>query len=192
VTIVRGTPRRPAALVPWLGTVARLLLAAVFAWAASAKITDLAASGRAVNAYQLMPYSLAKVVGAALPFIELMLALLLLAGLATRVTAALTGGLLAVYIAGIASVWARGLSIDCGCFSQGGQLAAGQHPSYLPDILRDVALLAVAIFLIRYPRTRLGLDSFLLGPAPGSNGPTDPDADDAHAGTVSRSRGGPA
>src|SRR5262245_17832385 len=140
--MVQRTRFRPAALVPWLGTLARLLLAAVFAWAAAAKITDLAASGRAVNAYQLMPYGLAKVVGAALPFVELMLALLLLAGLATRVTAALTGGLLAVYIGGIASVWARGLSIDCGCFSQGGQLAAGQHPSYLLDLLRDIALLA--------------------------------------------------
>src|SRR5215475_12290905 len=108
--MVRGTRRLPAALVPWLGTLARLLLAAIFAVAASSKITDLAASGRSVNAYQLMPYGLAKLIG----------------------------GLLAVYIAGIASVWARGLSIDCGCFSQGGQLASGQHPSYLLDILRDV------------------------------------------------------
>jgi uncharacterized membrane protein YphA (DoxX/SURF4 family) len=110
-----------------------------------------------------MPYEAAKVVGTALPAIELGVALFLLAGLATRVMAAVTAGLLVVYIGGIASVWARGLSIDCGCFSKGGQLAPGQHPNYLWDILRDVALLAVAVFLLITPRTRISVDSFLLG-----------------------------
>jgi uncharacterized membrane protein YphA (DoxX/SURF4 family) len=110
-----------------------------------------------------MPYEAAKVVGAVLPAVELMLALFLLVGLATRVMAAITGGLLVVYIAGIASVWARGLSIDCGCFSKGGQLAPGQHPNYLWDIMRDVALLAVAVFLFVTPRTRISVDAFLFG-----------------------------
>jgi hypothetical protein len=77
--------------------------------------------------------------------------------------AALCALLLVVYIAGIASVWARGLSIDCGCFGTGGELPAGQRPSYLWDIVRDVALLAVAAFLVWRPRTRLGLDAVLLG-----------------------------
>jgi len=153
-----------ARLRPWLGTAARLLLAAVFFLAGWSKIFDLAGSGRAVNAYRLMPYDAAKVVGSVLPAIELGIALFLLAGLATRVMAAITAGLLVVYIAGIASVWARGLSIDCGCFSKGGQLAPGQHPNYLWDILRDVGLLVVAVFLLMTPRTRISVDSFLLGP----------------------------
>jgi uncharacterized membrane protein YphA (DoxX/SURF4 family) len=152
-----------ARLRPWAGTVARLLLAAVFFLAGWSKIFDLAGSGRAVNAYQLMPYPAAKVVGAALPVVELGLAAFLLFGVATRVIAALTGLLLVVYIAGISSVWARGLSIDCGCFSKGGQLAPGQHPNYLWDILRDVALLAVAVFLFLTPRTRLSVDAYLFG-----------------------------
>jgi uncharacterized membrane protein YphA (DoxX/SURF4 family) len=161
VTTMAMTAR--ARLRPWLGTAARLLLAAVFFLAGWSKIFDLAGSGRAVNAYKLMPYEAAKVVGAVLPAVEIVLALLLLAGLATRVIAAITGLLLVVYIAGIASVWARGLSIDCGCFSKGGQLAPGQHPNYLWDIVRDVALLAVAVFLFVTPRTRLSVDAFLFG-----------------------------
>jgi uncharacterized membrane protein YphA (DoxX/SURF4 family) len=147
----------------WLGTLARLVLAAVFFIAGTTKIGDLAASGRAVNAYQLMPYDAAKIVGAALPFMEIVLALFLLAGLATRAIGAITGVLLAVYIAGIASVWARGLSIDCGCFGNDGQLADGAHPNYLGDIVRDVLLLAVAGFLAWSARTRLSLDTLLLG-----------------------------
>ncbi|HWB37521.1 MAG TPA: MauE/DoxX family redox-associated membrane protein [Rugosimonospora sp.] len=150
-------------LVPWLGTALRLLLGIVFVVAGSTKVTDLAASGRAVNAYQLMPFGAAKVVGAALPLVEITVGGLLILGLATRVMAILTGGLLAVYIFGISSVWVRGLSIDCGCFSQGGQLAPGQHPNYLWDLVRDVLLLLAALFVVVYPRTRIAVDGWLLG-----------------------------
>ena len=50
-----------------------------------------------------------------------------------------------VFIAAVSSAWARGLSIDCGCFGGGGQVAAGQT-KYLQEILRDVGLLALAAF----------------------------------------------
>ena len=80
--------RQRAAVWPWVSTVARLGLAAVFLIAGGLKVTDLAASGRAVNAYDLMPYSAAQVVGAIQPFLEIALGLLLLIGLAVRLSAA--------------------------------------------------------------------------------------------------------
>src|SRR5262245_23449536 len=93
----------------WVGTVARLILAAVWVAAGLAKIGDLAASGRAVAAYRLIPYDAAQAVGAALPFLELVLGLLLILGLGTRLAAAVSAGLLTAFIAGITSAWARGL-----------------------------------------------------------------------------------
>jgi uncharacterized membrane protein YphA (DoxX/SURF4 family) len=147
--------------VAWLGTAVRLGLAAVWLIAGGSKVTDLAASGRAVNAYQLMPYELAKVVGAALPFVEIVLGLLLLAGVATRLVAGLSAALLLVFIAGIASSWARGLAIDCGCFGGGGALGAGQRPGYLLEIARDAGFLLLAAFLLVRPRTRLSVDEML-------------------------------
>jgi uncharacterized membrane protein YphA (DoxX/SURF4 family) len=173
--------------VPWLGTAARLLLGVVFVLAGSTKVTDLAASGRAVNAYQLMPFEAARVVGAALPFVEIAVGVMLIVGLATRAMAVVVGLLLAVYIFGISSVWIRGLSIDCGCFSQGGQLAPGEHPSYLWDLLRDIGLFLVAAFLVAFPRTRFGLDSWFLGGADWSdadNVPEDDDDSEADAGSA--------
>ncbi|NES30913.1 DoxX family membrane protein [Micromonospora terminaliae] len=151
------------AVRPWLGIAARFGLAAVWLVAGASKIDDLAASGRAVNAYQVMPYDLATVIGAALPFVELALGVLLLVGLATRVTAGVSAALLVVFITGIASAWARGLSIDCGCFGSGGQLAAGQAPSYLPEILRDLGFLVLAGFLLSWPRTPFSVDGWLAG-----------------------------
>ncbi|MGC4894562.1 MauE/DoxX family redox-associated membrane protein [Micromonospora sp. DT31] len=150
-------------LRPWLGVAARLGLAAVWLFAGATKVGDLAASGRAVNAYQVLPYDLATVIGAALPFVELALGVLLLVGLATRLTAGVSAALLVVFIAGIASAWARGLAIDCGCFGTGGELAAGETPRYLPEILRDLGFLALAGFLLIWPRTPFSVDGALAG-----------------------------
>lgn len=160
VTISTSTRRWPA-IQPWIGTAARVGLAGVWLYAGGSKVNDLAGSGRAVNAYQVMPYDLAKIIGAALPFLEVALGLLLLAGLATRLVAWASAGLLVVFIAGIISAWARGLSIDCGCFGGGGELTAGTAPAYLPEILRDLGFLILAGFLIAFPRTRFAVDSWL-------------------------------
>nr|WP_296073333.1 MauE/DoxX family redox-associated membrane protein [uncultured Actinoplanes sp.] len=148
---------------PWISTVARLGLAAVFLVAGGLKVTDLSASGRAVNAYRLMDFETAKVVGAVQPFLEIALGLLLLIGLAVRLSAIIGAILLVIFIAGIASAWARGLQIDCGCFSKGGDLAAGRTAQYGLEILRDVGFLVLAGIVMAKPRSRFSLDGLLMG-----------------------------
>jgi uncharacterized membrane protein YphA (DoxX/SURF4 family) len=147
---------------PWLGTAARLTLGVVWLVAGASKVGDLAASGRAVAAYRLFPYDVAAFLGAALPFVEIAIGVLLVLGLATRFSAVVSGVLLLAYIAGIASAWARGLRIDCGCFGGGGDLTGDEQPRYVSETIRDIALLAVAAFLAALPRTRFSLDSRLL------------------------------
>jgi uncharacterized membrane protein YphA (DoxX/SURF4 family) len=160
---MREQSARFAAAWPWISTVARLGLAAVFLIAGGLKVTDLAASGRAVNAYKLMSYDTAKVVGAVQPFLEIALGLLLLIGLAVRLSAAIAAVVLVIFIAGIVSAWARGLQIDCGCFSKGGELTGGRTAEYGIEILRDVGFLALAGILLVKPRTKFSVDGFLMG-----------------------------
>ena len=148
---------------PWISTAARLALAAVWLVAGGLKVGDLTESGRAVNAYQLMSYDTAKIVGAVQPFLEITLGLLLLAGLATRLVAAISAALLVVFIAGIVWAWTQGLQIDCGCFSSGGELAPGKDTAYGLDILRDVGFLALAGILLWKPRSRFSADDVLMG-----------------------------
>jgi uncharacterized membrane protein YphA (DoxX/SURF4 family) len=157
-----GTDRK-AAVADWVGTAARIGLAVVWGWAGFAKVGDPEAAAQAVRAYRLLPEALVKPFGYGLPFLEMALALLLLVGLGTRIVAALSGVLLLVYIGSIASVWARGISIDCGCFGGGGAVAASKT-SYLQEILRDVGFLLVAAWLVRRPRSRLSLDGLLAAP----------------------------
>jgi hypothetical protein len=82
--------------------------------------------------------------------------------LATQASAVVSGLLLLAFIVGIASAWARGLQIDCGCFGGGGQLGEGETPQYLVEILRDIGLLALSALLVWRPITRYSIDSILF------------------------------
>jgi uncharacterized membrane protein YphA (DoxX/SURF4 family) len=156
----------PSGWRPWAATLARLLLAAVWAWAALAKISDPDAAVRAVRAYQLLPEALVRPVAWGLPFAELALALLLAVGLATRLAAAGSAVLLGLFMVAIAAAWARGLQIHCGCFGGGGPATGVDARDYLLELVRDAGLLAVAVLLAWRPRSRLALDGRLAPEEP--------------------------
>ncbi len=141
----------------WAATVARVTLATVWVWAGSAKMADPSGAVLSVRAYRLLPEALVRPVAWGLPFLELALAVLLLAGIATRLAAGISAGLLVVFTLGIATAWARGLQIDCGCFSAGGPDASVGAAQYLGELLRDGGLLLVSAYLIRRPQSRLSL-----------------------------------
>jgi uncharacterized membrane protein YphA (DoxX/SURF4 family) len=135
------------------------VLGGVFLVAGGLKVVDPQSSVAAVRAYELLPKSLVTVVGWGLPFAEIALGFLLLAGVATRVVAAVTAILLIIFILAVVSAAARGLSIDCGCFGGGGAVAPGQT-AYGIELVRDLGLLLLALWLVWQPQSRLTLDRF--------------------------------
>ncbi len=143
--------------LPWIGLLARLILGLVLLVAGLLKYQHLGKSQMAVRAYELLPISFANFLGITLPFLEIAVGALLIIGAATRIAAAIAGLLMLTFLFGISQAWARGLSIDCGCFGGGGQVAPGTA-NYLPEILRDTALALLAIYLFRYPQSKFGLD----------------------------------
>ena len=146
---------------PWAGLVVRLVLGAVWLFASLTKLADPAQSVRAVRAYELLPEAIVPAVGYGLPVLELGIGVLLVAGVGTRVVAVLSSLLLVAFIIGIASAWARGLQIDCGCFGGGG-FEADATAQYPWDIARDVVLLGLSVALVVRPRTAWALDNRLL------------------------------
>lgn len=149
------------AALGWVGLLARLVTGGVWIVAGALKVTEPEASIAAVRAYQLLPSGLAEVVGLALPAIELVVGLALVLGVLTRGAAVVSAVLFAAFIVGIASVWARGIEIDCGCFGGGGA-KAGAASDYPWEIARDAALLAASLLVAFVRRTRLALDSLLF------------------------------
>lgn len=155
--------------MPWISTLARLVLGVVMFYAGILKLFEPDEALRAVQAYRILPAAIDDVVAFGLPLLEAVVGVLLLLGLGTRLAAWITGGLLILFIAGITSAWARGLSIDCGCFGGGGDvLATGKTWRYTSEILRDTGLLVLAIWLARFPTSHLALDR-LLDPGPSTD-----------------------
>ncbi|HST64487.1 MAG TPA: thioredoxin domain-containing protein [Mycobacteriales bacterium] len=81
-------------------TVLRAVLAALWAYTAVRTIGDPAATVRSVRGYELLPDGLERGVGYGLPFLALALAVLLLIGLAVRITALVSAVLLVLFLIG--------------------------------------------------------------------------------------------
>jgi uncharacterized membrane protein YphA (DoxX/SURF4 family) len=144
-------------LQPWLTLLSRLILGVVLLVAGGLKIGNLPKSAMAVRAYELLPVSVANFLGYTLPWIEIGLGLLLIVGVTVKISGALGALTMLAFIIAIAQAWARGLSIDCGCFGGGGAIDP-EDTKYLSEIIRDIGLMALGIFLYFYPKGRFALE----------------------------------
>jgi uncharacterized membrane protein YphA (DoxX/SURF4 family) len=136
---------------------ARLILGGVLIAAGALKVGNLQQSAMAVRAYELLPIWMANLFGYALPWIEVGIGLLLILGALVRINGLLGALIMLAFIIAIAQAWARGLSIDCGCFGDGGQIDP-EDTKYLSTIIRDLGLLGLGVFLYFFPKGRFALD----------------------------------
>ena len=157
----------------WFGFVARLVTGGVWIAAGALKLPHPADSVRAVRAYDLLPEAVVPAIGHLLPVVEVVIGLCLVLGVMVRGTSVVSALLFVAFVIGISSAWARGLSIDCGCFGGGGEItdAAAKYPG---EIARDIALLALSLWLVIRPRSRLALENVLFT----STNDTDPSTED--------------
>ena len=144
--------------LPWIGLAIRLAAAAVWLVSGVAKIADLQHFEAQVQAYKLLPHALEAPFAYALPFVEVGLGIYLAVGLLVRGAAALSVVLMICFIAAMAQAWARGLSLDCGCFGTLAKERVG-----LGTILRDAALGVPGLIMLIRPARFLSLDRRLLG-----------------------------
>jgi uncharacterized membrane protein YphA (DoxX/SURF4 family) len=121
----------------------RLVLGGLFLYAGLVKAGDMTTFARDVANYKILPYSWNYLVAATLPYIEFLAGLLLVANRRVRPAALVTGGLTAVFMLILASVVARGLDIDCGCFRPGGHTTAAQA------LWRDAGILLLSLVTYR-------------------------------------------
>ena len=159
---VGQAPPRSERLKDLVGLVLRLFLGVVLIWAGAAKVGRPLTAERAVQAYEIFPMEVAKWIGLALPFLEIVLGVLLVLGLFTRAAAIASTLLMVAFIVGISQAWARGLTIDCGCFGGGGQVGADET-RYPQEIARDVVFALAGAWLWWRPRSLASLDRILFG-----------------------------
>jgi uncharacterized membrane protein YphA (DoxX/SURF4 family) len=136
---------------PYPTLVSRLALGLVFLAAGVGKAIDPAGFARDIRAYQMLPGLVVTVMAYGLPWLEIALAVYLLAGLYLRWAGAITGALLVIFMIAMGQALARGLTLNCGCFGAGiGGVAPGEEVS-VGSILRDALWLLLAVHLVVVP-----------------------------------------
>jgi hypothetical protein len=103
----------------------------------------------AVKTYELLPHALEVATALWMPWLEVVTALALLLPRSRRAGFAVTGGLMALFLAAICQAWLRGLHITCGCF--GGPAVTGAA-DYAWLVIRDLGILAAAWMGFRLTR----------------------------------------
>jgi uncharacterized membrane protein YphA (DoxX/SURF4 family) len=130
--------------------IVRMALGTVFIYASWGKILHPGQFAQAVANYQILPAALVNPVALILPWLEMVCGIGLLIGLIARGSALIVAGLMMIFIVALGYSLIRGLDIQCGCFSLKVQNSA---PLYL-DMLRDLALLAMALITMGHPRRK--------------------------------------
>lgn len=149
---------RSGRVLPWIGLIIRLAAAAIWIVAGASKVGHLQHFHAQVHAYKLLPGSLEAPFAYALPFVEVIVGIYLAVGLLVRPAAVVACLLMVMFIVAMSQAWARGLSIDCGCF---GTLT--RHKVGLWTVLRDAALGIPSLILAIWPARFASLDQYLLG-----------------------------
>ncbi len=92
----------------------------------------------AIDSYKMLPISAVQWMAQILPWFELALGALLIAGVAVRWIGSITSGLLLVFIGAMTRAKILGLEINCGCFGNNEKLGAA-------TLIRDSSLLVLAL-----------------------------------------------
>ena len=98
-----------------------------------------------MEGYRIVTGNLAMWIALVLPWLELVAGLGLLIPQIRRGSNLIIALLLIVFTVLHASAWARGLNINCGCFSA---LESEKIPDYLWLVLRNIGLLTACIFVL--------------------------------------------
>ncbi len=142
----------------WLAVPARWYLGVLFLGACLHKIAEPRSFALDIATYDILPLALVNLAAITLPWAELVAAAMLLVGHRVRAAALMITGMMAVFLLALVIALGRGLDMSCGCFASQG---AAEDPISKLTLLRDLSWLTLAVFVVVFDRSRLGLDRWL-------------------------------
>ena len=144
-----------SAALPYVEWIVRIALGGVFVWSSIGKIQDPGIFADAVMRYEILPEFAVGMFSLTLPMVELVAGCMLLTPW-KKEAALLLSGLLVMFMVALSIAIALDLDIDCGCFGAEGE--TGRKWLALA-LLRDVPILAAALWLARPPAWRNQADA---------------------------------
>jgi uncharacterized membrane protein YphA (DoxX/SURF4 family) len=120
----------------------RIILGVIFIYASYDKISHPKAFAEVIYNYQILPDNLINLTAIFLPWVEIMIGVFLVVGFWMPGTVIWSNILLVIYTGALGYNLARGLDVNCGCFSttKGGSIS-------IEHILWDTLFLSFSIYL---------------------------------------------
>ncbi len=131
---------------PLLALALRLYIGGLFVYAAMYKINYAAEFAATIASYRIVPWWGVNLLAVFMPWLELVAAVMLLAGFRLKAAAAVIAGLLVVFTVGILVNLLRGSEISCGCFH------TLEDAISWWTVLRDLAWLAMILHVFFFDR----------------------------------------
>jgi putative oxidoreductase len=125
-----------------------LVFGGVFVWAGAMKVWNPMVFLDDVRSFALLPDPYAAMLALFLPWLEIYAGLAVMTGALRKGGLLVLNGSLLVFLAAIVIAWVRGTDIRCGCFGGDGDASS----NYLELLVRDLALLALGLWLSFSPR----------------------------------------
>ncbi len=134
-------------MMRWAVVGCRVVLGALFLWAAATKLPDMSAFAQDVANYRLVPGVLVPFVAASVVGVEIVAGLALGTGIAARAAAIVVSALLIAFTAFLAQALLRGIDLRCGCFG-------GDEVASWWTVARDLVMLGASLLVAATPRMR--------------------------------------
>jgi uncharacterized membrane protein YphA (DoxX/SURF4 family) len=131
--------------------ICRIVLGGIFIYASLDKIAHPAEFAKAIGNYHILPFGLENLLSLTLPWLELLAGVALITGVMIDGAAIMVIIMNIIFIFAISQALARGISIECGCFSV---TTEGGDNIGLQTVIRDIGYLIMG-FIVLYRRDNL-------------------------------------
>jgi uncharacterized membrane protein YphA (DoxX/SURF4 family) len=135
----------------------RVALGIVFIAASLDKIQDPEAFADSIANYRIVPFPFIHIMALILPWLEIIAGSMLVLGIWIRANAALTAGMLLVFVFAISQALMRNLDISCGCFDS----SPSAHKMTRWTLYWDLIWIGWATLVFFYDRGAHSLSSLL-------------------------------
>ena len=141
---------------PVINLIARLVLGYIFIKASVGKIVDPSGFANEIANYQIMFHEGLHIIALILPWLEFLLAVMLILGIRLRASAILSSALMVVFIGAVLSAMARGLDISCGCFGPSSDKVGWNK------VFENLGYLILSVYIWIYPMKDISVERLFI------------------------------
>jgi uncharacterized membrane protein YphA (DoxX/SURF4 family) len=140
----------------YINLVIRIIVGFIFILTGISKIVDPALFAREISNYDMMYLPLINLMAITLPWVELVVGILFILGVRVKANIILLAAMLLMFNFAVAVAWARGLDINCGCYSSVAEQTVG-----FAKLAENFAMFAALAFMYFFPNNKLSLEYFV-------------------------------